>query len=53
MKLKNMEKSEKDFTMSLKPELPPGSSKYSAARMDSIHVHKRNDKPYRRNNQKR
>ena len=48
MKLKNMEKSQKDFTLSLKPELPPGTSRYSAARLDSIN--KRNDKPYRRSN---
>lgn len=51
MKLKNMEKSQKDFTMSLKPELPPGTSKYSATRTETSK--KRTDKPYKRNNFRR
>ena len=44
MKLKNMERSQKDFSLSLKPELPPGTSKYSATRSDNIHKH--GGKPY-------
>ena len=44
MKLKNMERSQKDFTLSLKPELPPGSSKYSATRSDQAQKH--GGKPY-------
>ena len=44
MKLKNMERSQKDFTLSMKPELPPGTSKYSATRTENIQKH--GGKPY-------
>lgn len=51
MKLKNMERAQEDFSLSLKPELPPGTSKYSSTRTNNTKKH--SDKPYRRNNFKR